>query len=286
MTTTITTAGEHFIQAGAVRTHYWESGTGEPLLLIHGGGAGADACGNWAPLFPTFATHFRTIAYDMVGFGQSLLSADDDASFDYSQGDRVAHLAAVLDALGLQQVSLIGNSMGGATALGLAMAQPTRVKKLVLMGSAGLNRASSPQLQSILNYREPSRDAMASIVRALTHESFVPPEGLVDYRYTLTCEPAVMDAYRRTMAWVREQGGLHYREDDIAAVTMPTLVVSGREDAVVPLLESVRFHQLIEHSRLYAIPRCGHWAMIEHPAEFARISCDFLSSEDDRDEFR
>ncbi|MEB3980799.1 alpha/beta hydrolase [Mycobacterium sp. 663a-19] len=286
MTITTTTADERFIQADLVRTHYWESGTGEPLLLIHGGGAGADAWGNWATLIPTYATNFRTIAYDMVGFGQSLLSRDDDTGFNYSQGDRVAHLSALLDALGLQRVSLIGNSMGGATALGLAMTQPERVKKLVLMGSAGLNRAFSPQLQTILNYREPSRDAMADIVRALTHESFVPPEDLVDYRYTLTREPAVMDAYRRTMAWVREQGGLHYGEDEIAAVGVPTLVVCGREDAVVPLMESVRFHQLIEDSRLYAIPRCGHWAMIEHPAEFGRISCDFLSSEVDRDEFR
>ncbi|ODQ84204.1 hypothetical protein BHQ17_27945 [Mycolicibacterium holsaticum] len=278
MTTTATTAEEHFIDAGEIETHYWESGSGSPLVLIHGGGAGADAWGNWAPLMATFASQFRTIALDMVGFGRSRVRGNSDG-FEYSQDARVSHLKAFLDAVGLEQVSLIGNSMGGATALGLAMTEPARVKTLVLMGSAGLNRAFSPQLQTILNYREPNRDDMARIVGALTHESFVPADDLVDYRYKLTCDPVVMDAYRRTMAWVREHGGLHYAEDDIASVSVPTLVVSGREDAVVPLLESVRFHQLIEESRLYAIPRCGHWAMIEHPAEFARVSLDFLLSQ-------
>ncbi|QLL07873.1 alpha/beta fold hydrolase [Mycobacterium vicinigordonae] len=270
---------QHIVRANSVVTRYWESGTGAPLVLIHGGGAGADAWGNWAPLIPAFAEHFRTIAYDMVGFGGSHVP-DDDEQFEYSQQSRIAQLDSLLDELALDQVSLIGNSMGGATALGLAMKRPSRVEKLVLMGSAGLNRSFSPQLQTILNYKEPQRSAMARIVGALTHESFLPPADLVDYRYRLTCDPAVMNAYRRTMAWVREQGGLHYEEDDIAAVTVPTLVVSGREDAVVPLLESVRLHQLIDNSRLYAIPRCGHWAMIEHPVEFARVAKDFLLSKD------
>ncbi|MDA2893273.1 alpha/beta hydrolase [Mycolicibacterium sp. BiH015] len=285
MTTVASTIAERAIKAGAVNTHYWESGTGDPLILIHGGGAGADAWGNWSPLLATFAGHFRTIAFDMVGFGQSLVT-DGDAAFTYSQDARVAHLKAFLDALGLERVAIIGNSMGGATALGLAMSEPARVSKLVLMGSAGLNRAFSPQLQTILNYREPNRSDMARIVGALTHESFAPPSGLVDYRFELTCNPAVMDAYRRTMTWVREHGGLHYNEDDIASVTVPTLVVSGREDAVVPLLESVRFHQLIEESRLYAIPRCGHWAMLEHPEEFGRVALDFLCSEGGTGEYR
>lgn len=279
---TTTTPQENYTDADHIRTHYWESGTGAPLVLIHGGGAGADAWGNWAELMPTFSTRFRTIAYDMVGFGQSL--ANDDG-FEYSQDARVAHLAGLLDAIGLEQVSLVGNSMGGATALGLAMAQPGRVKNLVLMGSAGLNRAFSPQLQTILTYREPSLDHMARIVAALTHGTFVPPEGLVEYRYNLTCDQAVMDAYRRTMAWVQANGGVHYDEDDISKVTVSTLVVSGREDAVIPLLESVRLHQLIDQSRLYAIPNCGHWAMIEHPKEFVRIASDFLVTEDNRDEF-
>ncbi|MCV7408203.1 hypothetical protein AWC05_18945 [Mycobacterium florentinum] len=281
MTATTTAPRDSSIEVGQVSTRYWEAGDGAPVVLIHGGGAGADAWGNWVTSIPMFSARFRTIAYDMVGFGQSL--PGDDA-FEYSQPARVAHLAAFLDALGLEKVSLVGNSMGGATALGLAMTDPARVSKLVLMGSAGLNRSFSPQLQTILNYAEPNLDGMARIVDALTHESFTPPKGLVEYRYKLTCDDKVMDAYRRTMAWVKDQGGLHFEESDIATVKVPTLVVSGREDAVVPLLESVRFHQLIDRSHLYAIPRCGHWAMLEHPKEFARISIDFLLAEDERDE--
>lgn len=265
---------EELVDAGGIRTHYWETGRGEPLVLIHGGGAGADAYANWAGCLPLFARRFRTIAYDMVGFGRS---QPLEPGFVYSQEARVRHLRTFLDALGLERVALVGNSMGGATALGLAMQQPQRVSGLVLMGSAGLTQEFSPELHTILDYREPDRDGMRRIVRGLTHPSFVVDDDLVEYRYRLTQEEAVMAAYRATMGWIREAGGLYYDEADIAAVKVPTLIVSGREDAVVPVALSLRFHQLLENSWLYVIPKCGHWAMIEHPGDFAAAAARFLN---------
>lgn len=267
---------EALLDADGIRTHFWETGEGAPLVLIHGGGAGADAYGNWAGCLPLFAPRFRTIAYDMVGFGRSEAL---EPGFVYSQEARIRHLRSFLDVMGLERVALIGNSMGGATALGLAMQDPERVSRLILMGSGGLTHDFSPELRTILDYREPDREGMERIARALTHPTFVVDDELVDYRYQLTLDESVMDAYRATMGWIREAGGLYYDEKEIAAVTVPTLVVSGREDAVVPLDISLRFHQLLENSWLYVIPKCGHWAMIEHPDDFAGAASRFLNGE-------
>lgn len=265
---------EEIVDVGGVQTRYWEAGRGDPVILIHGGGAGADAYGNWAGCLPVFARQFRTIAYDMVGFGRS--EPLDETGFVYSQDARIQHLRALLDGLGLERVALVGNSMGGATALGLAMRQPERVSRLVLMGSAGLTHEFSPQLRTILDYREPDRAGMRRIAEALTHSTFKVGDELVEYRYRLTQTDEVMAAYRATTGWIQEAGGLYYDEADIAAVKVPTLIVSGREDAVVPLQLSLRFHELLENSWLYCIPKCGHWAMIEHPHDFATAACRFL----------
>ncbi|QSR24161.1 alpha/beta hydrolase [Nocardioides aromaticivorans] len=270
---------EHVVDAGGVKTRYWESGTGEPLVLIHGGGAGADARGNWSGCFPYLTPHFRVIAYDMVGFGQSV---PDNPDFAFTQPSRIDHLAAFLDALGLERASFVGNSMGGATALGLAMRNPERIATLTLMGSAGLTRQFSAELSTMLDYTEPSLDGMRRIVGALTHPRYQPSEELVQYRYQLTQDNRVMDAYRATMAWIREQGGLFYPEEDIARVKSKTLVVSGREDQVVPLDLSVRFHQLLDNSRLCSIAHCGHWAMLEHPDKLASAVVGFIDEEENR----
>ncbi|MGQ4597942.1 alpha/beta fold hydrolase [Nocardia sp. R6R-6] len=269
------TATEQFIDVDGVPTHYWEEfgGGGHPVVLIHGGGAGADAWGNWADCWKAFSGNFRVIAYDMIGYGTTVVDQED---FVYSQSARIEHLRAFLDAKGIAKASVVGNSMGGATALGLAMRHPERVHTLTLMGSAGLNYHFSPELQTILNYREPDQDGMRRIVDVLTNKNFAPSAEMVQYRYRLTLNEKVMSGYNAAMDWIRDAGGLHFDEREIAGVGVPTLVVSGREDAVVPLDQSVQFHRLIKNSSLYSIPECGHWAMIEHPIEFSEITTRFI----------
>lgn len=262
-----------FVDAGGLRTHYLEAGAGEPLVLIHGGGAGADSIGNWRGSIDRFAAHFRVLAPDMVGFGGTAKPAP--AAFQYSQDARVAHLTAFLDALGISRASFIGNSMGGATALGLAATLPQRVERLVLMGSAGLNTSIHPDLLPVLNY-DFTREGMQRLVRALVNARFEIDDALIDYRLAKSLDPETRAAYAATMQWIREQGGLYYPPETIARVACPTLVVNGKEDKVVPLANAYRFLELIPDSWGWIVPHCGHWAMIEHPAEFARTCIAFL----------
>jgi 2-hydroxy-6-oxo-6-(2'-aminophenyl)hexa-2,4-dienoate hydrolase len=267
----------HHIDAGGVRTHYLESGTGAPgtppLILIHGGGAGADSIGNWRSTIPAFAPHFRTLALDMVGFGGT--GKPDPKTFEYSQAARVTHLGAFLDALKIKRAAFIGNSMGGCTALGLAVEHPARVSRLVLMGSAGLTTTLHADLMPVINY-DFTREGMVRLVRALTNPGFEPDPKLVDDRLQKSLEADTRAAYGATMKWIKEQGGLFYPPEFIARAACPTLVVNGKDDKVVPLANAYRFLELIPNSWGYIVPHCGHWAMMERPQDFTRACLSFL----------
>src|SRR5262245_37002856 len=92
------------VDAGGTRTHYFDEGAGPPLILLHGGGPGADGYSNWRTTTPVFARHYRTIAVDMCGFGKTTVS--DPARFEFSQAARVAHLRAFMQALKLPSAML------------------------------------------------------------------------------------------------------------------------------------------------------------------------------------
>jgi 2-hydroxy-6-oxo-6-(2'-aminophenyl)hexa-2,4-dienoate hydrolase len=276
--TTAVQWSEHFVNVDGITTRYLEAGRPgkPPVVLVHGGGAGADASGNWHYTMPLLAHDFRLFAVDMVGFGRT--GKPDAASYIYSQQARNAHLAGFLRALGLEGASLVGNSMGGATALGVAMEHPDLVSRLVLMGSAGLVAEITENLHPIIFY-DFTLEGMQRLVTALTGSRFQVSPELVKVRYELSIQPDTRRAYEAVMKWIRDQGGLVYPDDAIRTVKTPTLVVNGKEDAVVPLRNAYRFLELLENSWGYFIPHCGHWAMIEAPHDFARAVRGFLSAE-------
>lgn len=267
----------HFVDVNGVATHYLEAGQpGLPqVVLVHGGGAGADASGNWRYTVPLLADDFHIFAVDMIGFGRS--GKPDCANFVYSQAARNAHLTGFLRALGLNKVSLVGNSMGGATALGVAMESPDLVHRLVLMGSAGLVSEITEDLRPIIFY-DFTLEGMRRLITALTGSRFDASPELVKRRYELSIQSDARRAYEATMKWIRDQGGLAYSEEAIRTVKTPTLVLNGKEDAVVPLRCAYRFLELLENSWGYFIPHCGHWAMIEAPLDFALAVRGFLSA--------
>ncbi len=271
---------EKYVSVGGVKTHYWEVGNGEPVIFIHGGGAGAEAWGNWNHIMPIFANEgFRVLALDMVGFGLS--DAPDPQVYEYSNNNRIEHAIGFIQALNLQQTHLVGNSMGGAASLGVAIKRPELVKKLVLLGSAGRHRPKqgkeSEALQSILHY-EYSWDHMYQIVRSLTNERFVISDDLVNYRLKFTGIPEVMRAYQATMKWVRENG-MYYEDELLREVKHQTLILHGKNDKVVPVGDSWEMLNLLENASMHVVPNCGHWVMLEYPEEFSTITLRHLKQQ-------
>ena len=116
-----------FVEAAGLTFHYNEAGEGHPVVLLHGGGPGATGWSNYNPNIGYLADHFRVIAVDMPGWGQS-------SPVKAEERDHPAHLLAFIDALGIDRPALVGNSMGGATSMSFAARFPDRLSHLVTMG--------------------------------------------------------------------------------------------------------------------------------------------------------
>jgi 2-hydroxy-6-oxo-6-(2'-aminophenyl)hexa-2,4-dienoate hydrolase len=267
------TVGEHLVP-----THYWEAGSGQPMVLVHGGGPGADGLSNWRECLEIFSERgYRAIAVDMLGYGQN--GNPDPSGFTYDTEARIEHMVGFHEALGLEPVVQIGNSMGGSTSLGVAIRRPDRVHRLVLMGSGGLIRLNVDDVMPALSaYVEPSLDNMAAAVKFLTYEHTRVPhfEEHVRYRYLLTENPVNMAGYTASIQWTAQAGGLYFEDEEVASVSAPTLVVQGREDRAVAPEIGLQFHRLINDSWLYLVPHCGHWAMIEATEDFCDAVINFL----------
>ena len=256
----------HYVDAGGIRTHYLEQGSGPVVVLMHGGAAGADAYGNWRECIPVLARSFRVIAPDMVGFGRSAKPSPE--TYTYDQAGRTRQLIGLLEALQIDKACLVGNSTGGVTCISAALECPERVERLVLMGSAGLPipQKPTPQLLCIQNY-DFTMEGMRRVLAGLMSPGFEPSEELVRYRFELTNDPAARAALTAIIAETRK-GTLYLPEDVLRQVQQPVLIVSGKEDAVATLARAYRFLELFENSWGYIMPHCGHWAMIERTADF------------------
>jgi len=266
----------HVISVGGVDTHFLEEGEGETLVLIHGGGSGADAEGNWKGCIPAYAENFRVVAVDMPGFGRS--AKPDPESFSYGQTNRNNHMIAFIEAIaGGKPVLLIGNSMGGATALGVTIQRPDLIRKLVLMGAAGLDIANpDTAARGALGSYDFTQDGMRRLVGVLAGPYFKVSDELIAYRHALTLQPGAREAMKAIQEHMKADPMI-YSHEAIASVQTPTLVVGGKLDQIAVLKRTYGFLELIPNSWGFILPHAGHWVMMEAPEEFVTVTTDFFA---------
>ncbi|MGE0482581.1 MAG: alpha/beta fold hydrolase [Gammaproteobacteria bacterium] len=264
------------IDAGGIRTNYHDLGQGRPVVLVHGSGPGVTAWANWRLTMPALAAQRRVIAADMVGFGYT----ERPAGVVYNLDTWVAHALAFLDALGLDKVDLVGNSFGGGLSLALAIRHPGRVRRLVLMGAAGIEFELTPGLDAVWGYT-PSIANMRALLDIFAFDRSLVSDDLARLRYEASIRPGIQEAYAAMFPAPRQRWitMLANAEADIAAIPHETLVVHGREDAVVPPANSLRFAELIPRAQLHLFGRCGHWTQIEHAARFNQLVANFLDED-------
>ena len=148
---TTTTLNERTVTVDGKPIFVSEAGTGQAVVMLHGGGPGASGVSNYSRNIDALAAHFRVIVPDMPGYGRSAKGVDQDDPFGYL-ADMIRGL---LDELGIGTAHLVGNSYGGAAALRLALDTPHRVDKLVLMGPGGIGTTRglpTAGLKSLLSY--------------------------------------------------------------------------------------------------------------------------------------
>ncbi|MCB8748072.1 alpha/beta fold hydrolase [Rhodoferax sp. U2-2l] len=265
------------IVANGIRTNYHDVGTGFPLLMIHGSGPGVSAWANWRLSIPVLAQDRRVIASDMVGFGYS----ERPAGIRYNMATWVAQAVGLLDALCIEQADLVGNSFGGGLALALAIAHPKRVRRLVLMGAAGVSFPITPGLDAVWGY-QPSIANMRQLMDLFAYDRSLMSDELAELRYRASIQPGFQEAFQSMFPAPRQNGvdALASREEDIRALPHETLVLHGREDLVIPLSNSLTLADWINRSQLHVFGRCGHWTQIEHSARFCQLVGNFLAEAD------
>ena len=262
------------INAAGVQTNYHDVGTGAPVLLIHGSGPGVSAWANWRLTIPDLAKQYRVIAPDMAGFGFS--ERQPDAV--YNMDNWVVQAVGLLDALGIDKASVVGNSFGGALALALAIRHPERVHKLVLMGSVGVPFAITDGLDRVWGY-EPSLQNMKSLLDIFAYSRALVTDELAELRYQASIREGFQESFASMFPAPRQQwvDAMTSQAQDIRALPHHTLIVHGRDDKVIPLQNAYDLVGLIDRSELHVFGQCGHWTQIEHAARFNQLVADFLA---------
>lgn len=263
------------IRAAGIETNYHDVGSGAPVLLIHGSGPGVTAWANWRLVLPELGKTCRAIAPDMLGFGYT----ERPLGVAYNVDAWVAHAVGLLDALGIEQTDLIGNSFGGAIALALAIRHPQRVRRLVLMGSVGVPFPITAELDAVWGY-QPSIQAMRGLLDIFAYDRSLVTDELAELRYQASIRPGFQESFAAMFPAPRQRwvDAMASREADIRAIRQPTLIIHGRDDRVIPLSNSLTLNQWITDSQLHVFGRCGHWVQIEHNADFNQLVSHFLTA--------
>jgi pimeloyl-ACP methyl ester carboxylesterase len=265
---TATTTDEvtgRMVDAGGITTHYHDIGAGTPVLLLHGSGPGVSALANWRLTIPALAAQHRVLAPDLVGFGYTQRPAD----IRYSLRTWIDHVWAFLDALDVRRVSIVGNSLGGRIALGMAAERPERLDRMVLMGVPGVGMTFTQGLQALREYQPSLENMRRLLVDCFAVDPSIITDDLVRDRYEASVEPGAFETYRAMFFSDKHAGSeLAITEDEARAITTRSLLVHGREDKVVPVEVAWNMVRLLPDADLAVFARCGHWTQIERAAEF------------------
>ncbi len=259
--------------------HYHEAGDGPPLLLLHGSGPGVSSWANYRGNYPVFAEHFRTLALDFPGFGRSY---SPEASPVLAAPGAVI---SFLDALGLDTVAVLGNSMGGGVGAQVAATHPDRVSRLVTMGGVGVPifSASPPEgIKLLVEFvEEPTRDRLVKWMHSMVYDTSLITDEFVQLRWEQATDPEALAGIRRMynqqlLANFRLLAGNPAALAMLPKIQAPTLLTWGRDDRVTPLDGALGPMRFIPRCELHVFYDCGHWAMIERKDEFESVVLSFL----------
>jgi len=264
---------------------YRIAGDGPVVLLIHGmAGSGA----TWDPVFDLLARDHTVIAPDLPGHGES----DKPIGSDYSLGALASSLRDLLLSTGHLGATVVGHSLGGGIAMQFAYQFPSRCERLVLVGAGGLGPDVSPMLRVLtfpgMEYLFPVLFASQLRDAGKFTFSLLKKAGLrrsanveeVWRSYVSLTDPPTRAAFVRTLRSVVDLGGQHVSAHDRLplAADIPTLIVWGDSDAIIPVHHADAARETLPTSRVEIFEGSGHYPHCEDPARFAAVLADFIAT--------
>lgn len=266
-----------------------EAGQGRPVLVLVHGMAGSSA--TWRGVLAGIGDGYHVIAPDLLGHGNS-----DKPRHDYSLGAHANVLRDLMIALGIDKATVVGQSLGGGVAMQLAYQHPDRCERLVLVSSGGLGPEVSwmlralalPGVEYLMPVLFPSfvRDAGNAISRGLRRLGLEAPHLEQEWRgYVSLTDPAKRHAFISTLRAVVDPRGQAVSAHDrlYLAARLPTLIMWGRRDRIIPVEHAAAAHAAIPGSRLVLFDEAGHFPHCEDPKHFLEVLTSFVDTTDPMD---
>jgi pimeloyl-ACP methyl ester carboxylesterase len=264
---------------------YRAAGDGPLVVLVHGM-AGSSA--TWDAVIPALAAHFTVVALDLPGHGASAKPSDGD----YSLGAYASIVRDLMVASGYERATIVGQSLGGGVAMQFAYQFPSRCERLVLVGSGGLGREVSIMLRALafpgaeflfpVLFASVVRDAGRGVFEGLRRIGLRPSAYVAEIwrGYETLVDPTSRAAFLHTLRSVVDVGGQRVSAHDRLplAVDIPTLIVWGANDAIIPSRHAADAHAALPNSRVEIFERVGHFPHCEAPERFVDVLTDFITS--------
>jgi pimeloyl-ACP methyl ester carboxylesterase len=271
-----------FVEVNGINVHYKTYGQGEPtFILLHGFGA---SLFSWREVTGPLSKYGTVIAYDRPAFGLTERPMQWEGENPYSQQSQVDLVIGLMDALNIEKAILIGNSAGGTISMLAALQYPERVQALILVDPAvyaGGGAPSwirpilkTPQMNHVgpLIARQIQTQGNEFIKTAWHDPSKITPDIFEGYQKPLRAENWDKALWFLTVA--SQESGLADRLDEL---TLPTLVITGDDDRIVPTEQSLRLADELPNADLRVIAQSGHLSHEEHPDLFMQAVAEFLA---------
>jgi pimeloyl-ACP methyl ester carboxylesterase len=261
---TVDTVQSKKVKVGELVVHYLTCGEGEPLVVIHGGNGGSTS---WKRNMEELAGNYRIYIPDLPGFGHSQPLAGE-----YYIPELVDFIDGFSDSLGLDKFHLMGHSLGGAIALSYALKFPQKITKLVLVSSMSLGRDIAFWVR-MLSFPALCRSIGRAVISVLKAVKWVADLVLAPVEFILPISPASIRLGSMVTTFEQQTTVLMHR---LSEIVMPTLIVWGDRDPILPVKHAYAAAQLIPDCRVEVFGDCGHSVYRERVPEFSQILSGFL----------
>jgi len=265
--------GNYAACANGYRIHYLDAGQGDVVVFLHGSGPGASGHSNFKGNYPVLVeAGYRCIVPDLIGYGFS----DKPDDVDHPLSFFVQCVVQTLEVAGVKRCTLVGNSLGGAVALGIALDHPELVEKLILMAPGGLSELpeyqAMPGMQKVFQVfgagGPVTHDVMKDLfATGLMYDPRHATDELVEERMQIM---QIMNGH--VMATMQ----VPVLVDRLHEIDVPVLGFWGMDERMMPESGIMAMAKNLQHLRLILVTECGHWVMVEHEAMFNRACLDFL----------
>ena len=260
---------EKFISINGNNIRYLESGESEKtIVLVHGIGASAE---RWEFVIPEFSKHYRVIVPDLIGFGYS-----DKPLVDYTTEFFSDFLSSFFQELGLNKINIIGSSLGGQIIIKYVSDQLHTIDHLVLVSPSGIMKSSTPALDAyVMAALYPDLEVAKNAFQMMAGGTRQVQQKVIEDFVKRMKLPNAKMAFMSTLLGLKNS---ELTTNSLKKISVPTLIIWGEHDPVIPIKYADEFVSSIQDCRFYMMDNSGHTPYVDDPKRFAKLVLDFLET--------